>query len=260
MHLLFDHVVHFIKKHPSEAVREMKERGWHAVMGGQHEMWGTYNSLLYAGLSYIEFLAVEDINTAEASDNPLIQLLLHDKEGFGQICLRTDNIQALKENMDQKGFQTGEVIEAQRRRENGDLLQWKMLFIKNDEGLPCPFFIQWGQPDDVRLHDLKEAGILSEEQATRRVLSVHFGVKDMEKTVLNWATLLDKPASDTVEDKETGSRSRSIVLGSTELIFAEPTGPGLVADVIAKKEERPFMVTIGESESTDNIFNGVYRL
>jgi hypothetical protein len=68
-------------------------------IGGRHESWGTYNSLIYFGLSYIEFLGIENLFIAEKhEDNRLItqiveQLSKENREGpariqFEQIKLR----------------------------------------------------------------------------------------------------------------------------------------------------------------------------
>ncbi|WP_084220077.1 VOC family protein [Jeotgalibacillus soli] len=56
----FDHLVHFIKESVDVPVERLKQKGIHAVIGGIHENWGTQNSLLHAGLSYIEYLTIID--------------------------------------------------------------------------------------------------------------------------------------------------------------------------------------------------------
>jgi len=53
----FDHLVHFVQN-PLGAMEDAKKMGLHAFAGGNHEKWGTYNSLAYFGLSYIEFLGI----------------------------------------------------------------------------------------------------------------------------------------------------------------------------------------------------------
>ena len=53
--LLFDHLVHAVNCTPEEAAKQMQERGFHTALGGEHTTWGTWNSLCYFDLSYIEF-------------------------------------------------------------------------------------------------------------------------------------------------------------------------------------------------------------
>lgn len=263
MTLYFDHLVHFIQGNPMEAAKQMKVHGWEGVSGGRHEMWGTYNSLLYAGLSYIEFLAVENTETAEKSTNPLIQLLIQDQEGFGQVCLRTDGIEKQKEDLEHKGIQTSSVIHAERRRDNGDMLKWKMLFIEEeDPGLPYPFFIEWSGDDEKRFSEMKQSGIIPEKQAGRKISSVHFGVEDIEAASEKWSLLLNIQAGEAYMDSRLGSFCKSIAIGETKLIFIEPGGNEYINELLAKQGERPFLVTFdgNEQSETVEIFGGLYRL
>ncbi|RFU68265.1 VOC family protein [Bacillus sp. V59.32b] len=263
MTLYFDHLVHFVKGTPIEAIKKMELHGWEAVSGGRHEMWGTYNSLMYAGLSYIEFLAVENTETAKKSTNPLIELLVKDEEGFGQVCLRTNDIQKWKEDLERKGIQTSSVINAERRRENGDLLKWKMLFIEErDTGLPYSFFIEWSGDDEKRLSEMKQSGIIPQKQLGRKISSVHFGVKDIEATAEKWSSLLNIQAGEAYMDSRLGSFCKSITIGDTELIFIEPGENDYMTELLAKKGERPFLVTFdgNEASETVEIFGGLYSL
>ena len=81
-----DHVVYFTEKSPDEVVNEQSKMGWHAVIGGSHEKWGTHNALMYVENAYIEWLSVENKNIAENSNHQLVNLLLRDVsdgEGLG---------------------------------------------------------------------------------------------------------------------------------------------------------------------------------
>lgn len=163
MTLQIDHIVHFIHRHPKEIVDILKEKGFKAIMGGQHEHWGTYNSLLYSKKSYIEFLSVENKEVANKSDNPLIQQLtnfIKYGEGLGQVCFRTNNILQLKEMLIDQGYSTSKIINGSRKREDGKMIRWKMLFITDECELPYPFFIEWEQTDMERLKDLSEQGLI----------------------------------------------------------------------------------------------------
>jgi hypothetical protein len=131
MKLKLDHIVHFIDRQPHEAVEKLKAEGIYASMGGRHPLWGTFNSVAYFQSSYIEFLAVEDASIAVSSDNPLIQQLtkgVKKGERIGQICFRTDHIQALQEKFTENGLNSV-IHEGRRTRNDGKLIQWKMLFL-----------------------------------------------------------------------------------------------------------------------------------
>jgi hypothetical protein len=95
MQFFFDHLVWFLKE-PEKAISSLKQRGLHVVKGGRHESWGTYNTLIYFGLSYIEFLGIENLSIAEKhGENRLItqiveQLAKDGREGPAKIAIRTN--------------------------------------------------------------------------------------------------------------------------------------------------------------------------
>ena len=134
--LRFDHLVHAVHCTPEEAAKQMQERGFHTVLGGEHTNWGTWNSLCYFDLSYIEFLAVQHEEKAKKADNPLVQetvVKLQDGEGMLQIAIRTDAIEELAVKFNKHGLHTIEPFEGKRMRKDGRLLEWKMLFVKQEE-------------------------------------------------------------------------------------------------------------------------------
>jgi len=190
--MFLDHIVHFINKEPQAAVDYWKQQGMHAAIGGRHLNWGTHNALLYTRDSYIEWLAVEKPEVAEAANHPLTELLLHDKTGFGTLCLRTESIADLNSRLNREGFETSGVLDAERRTDTGELIQWKMLFIKEavTDQLPPPFFIQWQDGDEQRYAGLRNRGAIvpaNEELSIERLV---FGVKDPEAVENVWRNIL----------------------------------------------------------------------
>ena len=147
-----DHVVYFTNENLKNVVEEQNRKGYGAVMGGRHEKWGTANALLYTNNAYIEWLTIEDREKAEkaAVDQPLVAQFLHDKQygdGWATVCFSVDRMEIWKEELDNKGFQTTDILSASRRTEEGQLLRWKMLFIEQTptSELPYPFFIEWAE-------------------------------------------------------------------------------------------------------------------
>ncbi|WP_419881041.1 VOC family protein [Peribacillus sp. B-H-3] len=264
MDLLFDHLVHFINRSPAEAADKMKEIGRHAVIGGKHEKWGTWNSLMHAGLAYIEFLAVNDIKKARHADNDLISLLLqnHHHEGFGAICFRTQDISSLRNVLLQKGMNPKKVIHAERRLEDGALLQWKMLFIEQKEGeLPLPFFIEW-EEDSIRLKNLLDRGIIIKSGADEGISSVYFRVKNCKATAAKWSMLLDAKIEEFYLDHTLDCFCGSIIAGGTRLIFAEPSSKCKVSADIEEIGQKPFKVcikTINGKDSVQEIMGSWYE-
>lgn len=107
--LRFDHLVHAVHGTPEEAAKQMQELGFHTALGGEHTIWGTWNSLSYFDLSYIEFLAVQHEEKAKEAENPLVQetvVKLQGGEGMLQIAIRTDAIEELADKFSKYGLQT----------------------------------------------------------------------------------------------------------------------------------------------------------
>ncbi|UQD53793.1 VOC family protein [Bacillus methanolicus] len=243
MKLELDHVVHFLNRHPIEAVNLLKNHGYHAVMGGRHENWGTHNSLFYNGLSYVEFLAIEDQHKANETDNPLVQQLTKDirnGEGVGQICLRTNNISVLKQTIRKRGFNTSEIFEGSRRREDESVIRWKMLFILEKNFMPFPFFIEWEQTDEERLHELKKLRMITEDQENRSIKSVSYTVHNAEKAAKKWSKLFDVPIHNFSNSDEI---TASIQIGGLEIVFVQPAlKESSLYKVLQQRGERPFLV------------------
>ena len=166
--LRFDHLVHAVHGTPEEAAKQMQELGFHTVLGGEHTNWGTWNSLNYFDLSYIEFLAVQHEEKAKEAENPLVQetvVKLQNGEGMLQIAIRTDAIEELAVNFNKYGLHTIGPFEGKRMRKDGRLLEWKMLFVKQEENGPkLPFFIQWNETDEERRNDLRNSGTITEHK------------------------------------------------------------------------------------------------
>ncbi|MED1467860.1 VOC family protein [Bacillus salipaludis] len=235
--LQLDHIIHFINRNPEEAVHKWEKYGLKAIRGGSHINWGTYNSLLYFGLSYIEYLAVEKPVVANQSENPLISQLLNDSkqfEGFGQICFRTSDIVRLKEDLKTKGYHPTEIFEGKRLRDDGVEISWKMLFIQHDGALPYPFFIQWNQNDQERLEDLKRSEMLPSRQENHSVKSISFVVSNVAQVVADWARLFGVP----IESKNI------IKVGRTDLVFHDKKNSEILTNIYKLKGDRPFQVEI----------------
>lgn len=190
--MLLDHIVHFISKKPEEAAAYWNNLGYGAAVGGRHVNWGTKNSLLYMKNCYIEWLALEDPAVATNADHPLTEWLLYEKSGFGTICFRTDDLNALDKRLKDEGFETTGVLDAERLTASGEKIQWKMLFLieKVSDRLPAPFFIQWQGSDEERFEKLRESGMLVPESEALEIEKCILGVLDVEESEEKWKKLL----------------------------------------------------------------------
>ncbi|HSP23334.1 MAG TPA: VOC family protein [Planococcus sp. (in: firmicutes)] len=179
--MFLDHIVHFTKLEPAKAVQAWGSYGFHAAMGGQHVQWGTHNALFYMKDCYIEWLALADLSVAERANHPLTKLLLHDEEGLGTICLRTDDIASLDTRLRKEGFETTGVLDAERKTGTGETIRWKMLFIEQEvtDALSAPFFIEWRQSDSERYSALRERDAIKPDNEKLSVEVCVFGVHDI---------------------------------------------------------------------------------
>jgi Glyoxalase-like domain len=250
MQLSFDHLVCFLKK-PEEAILPLKERGIHAVKGGRHELWGTYNSLTYFGLSYIEFLGIENLSIAERhEDNRLItqivdQLSKRKQEGPARIAVRTDSITKLTEKFKGKGYKVYGPIPGERVRSDGQVIRWSLLFPENEiNELPLPFFIQWEKSDEERFVELEEQGLIDSSELGAKFVSVGLIVKNLDQTINKWGELINLKPSEEFIDTTINARCRKLDLSGTMLLFCSPIGEGLAEKVLKEKGETTFLVNL----------------
>ncbi|WP_161598919.1 VOC family protein [Bacillus mesophilum] len=193
MNITLDHVVHFIADTPKNVVDTFQNKGIHAVPGGSHQHWGTYNGLLYTASSYIEFFAIEHDVIAAGSDNPLVKYLrerIKREEGIGQICFRTDNMNNLQQHLHKQDLKTLPIFNGSRVRDDGKRIQWKMLFIEEtDPSIPFPFFIEWAENDDIRLTELKNSGFIHPALENSYIELIQWPVPDFKQAARAWSPL-----------------------------------------------------------------------
>ncbi|MCM3736827.1 VOC family protein [Bacillus cytotoxicus] len=264
--LQFDHLVHVVRCSPADVINQMKIHGFHVVQGGEHTNWGTHNSLCYFDLAYIEFLAVQNQEIANQSENPLIQQVvqkLQGGEGMLQIALRTEHMEELAERLIEQGFHISGPLEGKRMRDDGTLLIWKMLFIEQEEEGPrFPFFIEWSEPDEKRRDDLQRKGVISpHNNQIIEMKTVFYAVANVNETSKRWKDLLQLEMSPPKINKEWNVITQSFSLGEIAIQFCEPLGNGIGQNQLTNNGEGPFAVEFeGENEkmSVCHIWNGMY--
>lgn len=214
--MYLDHIVHHVAKTPKEVADDWSEKGFHAVIGGRHTHWGTYNALLYTKTSYIEWLALEHEDIAKNANHPLINLLLHDLKtapGFGTICIRTTTIDELCQQLEEKGIETSGVLQAERKTTSGLVRKWKMLFVKEEisDAIPTPFFIEWEESDEERYQLLQDDGTIRPENFDLSISSCEFHVNNPREVMDKW-----KKYFDLAEEEE-----HILLLKNTKLVFKQ---------------------------------------
>ncbi len=250
MAFAFDHLVYFTDKELNDHIDQLKKHGLYAVQGGSHKHWGTYNALCYFGLSYVEFLAVENEEIARtATENPLIgQLMssLPDKQGPGQFAIRTDRMDELKLQLEQKGLET-RLFPGSRKREDGSILNWKLLFITNydKENLLPPFFIDWLEPDSKRETDLRGKGLIGNHPSMDlRMDHLKVIVENAKETSFLWQDWLGLSEGGSYINDDLQADCTVLKLEGCELHFCSPFGEGPVRDLLNTKGEHPYELVL----------------
>jgi hypothetical protein len=196
MNITFDHIVHFTQQ-PEKAMQAFQEQGFKAFKGGNHPNWGTHNCLCYFNnLAYIEWIGIKDLEVASQSDNLLIQQIYSDStsvgEGFTQLAFRTNQIDELANLLKNKQYNVIGPVAGSRKRDDGTTLTWSMLFIKDD--FRYPFFIQWGQPDEIREKTMAEW--MKHPVGPTSMSTIHLSSPDPGTALKKFAHLFDQSEAD----------------------------------------------------------------
>lgn len=267
MDFQFDHLVHYVEE-PYQVIPILKEKGIHAVKGGKHQNRPTYNVLSYFDLSYIEYIGTTNRQELEAIKHPKysnIETIINDnyQEGFVRFVVRTKDIEAAATHFRQKGLDIVGPKPLSRRRPDGTLLEWKLLYVgSEDESLQLPYIIEWGETDEERRKDLIEQQTIVEHPSDARFSHVTFAVNDLDDIIQKWSDwlVLEEVGSEYTDEK-LNAVCRTLKLPGGNLVFASPLGDGIVREVLAKRGEKPFLVNfIGHQEQTFDMFGGKHMM
>ena len=268
MEFCFDHLVWFSKR-PEEAISLLRQIGIHTARGGRHEFWGTYNSLSYFGLSYIEFLGIENFSIAvNQEDNRLVTQIVEllgkgNQEGPARVAIRTNSIERLAVKLKEEGYIVYGPLSGERVRADGQVIRWSLLFPEGkDSDLTLPFFIQWEKSDEVRLFEFEKQGLIgSHPLGNLKLESVGFVVQNLEETLSTWGKLLDLQQSEEFIDSSINACCRELELSGTKLRFCTPIREGLAADVLKRRGPAPFLANLeGANQSRFfEVMNGYFH-
>lgn len=266
MTLAFDHFVHFTSN-PEAALLKFKELGLHAEQGGRHENLGTYNVLSYYGLSYIEFIGIFDHSLVQTSTNvkhslPASFVKNNFMEGPLRIALRTQDIQGDAERFSKLGLEVVGPIILTRTQPDGQILSWKLLFIgEENQSFELPFLIQWDETDEERMNGLVQKGFIGKHSYEDvKIDSIGYVVKNAEEQAKLWSDFFQLKSENVSIDEQLGAKGIKLVVPGGDIIFYEPTGPGIVEDTLNRKGEGLFTLQFkGASAQDITLFNTLYR-
>lgn len=263
----FDHLVHFVNS-PTKALEAFQFIGLHAVEGGRHESLGTYNSLSYYGLSYIELIGVYDQQLAESASDlkySLRESFKRDQfqEGLSRIALRSTNLEEVAEKFQELGLEVYGPHAMSRKRPDGSVVSWKLLYAgKQGQKLDLPFFIQWDEGDEEREQDLINRSIIAPHEKGNIQLSyVGFAVENAEETAKKWAQYLQLEEGETFIDESLHATGKTLHLKGGDIVLFSPNGKGTVSNVLETKGEKPFLVQFSGANQEEEIVisEAIYR-
>ena len=146
MILKFDHIIHYIDQldrfsFPGDVIK--------LHSGGYHHKYGTFNKLGYINENYIELLDVENneklkkmAKTIEGGVAFATQIVQEKYEqGFKNICLRTNDIEAVKNKLQSERVEVVGPIQMERDTHKDGKVKWQLLYIMNqdDDEIKPPF-------------------------------------------------------------------------------------------------------------------------
>lgn len=262
----FDHFIHFVNS-PEKARERYGGLNLHAVEGGRHENHGTFNALSYFGLSYVELIGVFDksVLTGVAEPHSLRATIVANNFGDGgaRIALRSKDLLAEAERFKKLGLEVVGPTDLSRRRPDGSLVSWQLLFVgKQGEYPELPFFIQWDESDEERLADLTERGTIADHPLGDVELSaVGFAVKDISTVTQKWSNYLQLEVGDSYVDDSLNAKAQVLKLQGGNIVFYEPLGDGKVKEVLDTHGEKPFLLELKNTkeEKDVEVFGAIYR-
>lgn len=265
MTLKFDHFVHFLPD-PNKAVDAFRQIGLHAVPGGKHEHHGTFNSLSYFGLSYVELLGVFDedlVKQAGQTKYSLRDTLIANNFAYGpqRFALRSNDLHALGEHLRALDYEVIGPTPLSRTRPDGSIVSWQLLFAgKPSEKIGLPFFIQWDEDDDVRHEDLVQRGVIAEHpRGDVQVDGVALAVQSIDEVIDDYANALQLERSQKYFDEEWNATAQRLLLPGGDIIFYEPNGEGVVKQALANRPGIFALELISDSAEQAKYENAIYR-
>ena len=140
MKLKFDHMIHYVDqlkgfKYPGELLK--------IHSGGKHHQYGTFNRL---DVENVEKLKKEA--KTEKGRVAFATKIVQDnfKQGFKTMAFRTEDIERVKQSLNERHIDTIGPINMDRENKKGEKIRWKLLYIADlDYMVRPPFFIEWNK-------------------------------------------------------------------------------------------------------------------
>lgn len=240
----FDHAVIAVRD-LDQAMEAYRDLGFEVAPGGRHENRGTHNALVRFGADYLELLAVYDPERARESGpngRALAEFTRERRGGLVGYALATDDIEAEAARLRGAGLDIVGPFAMRRERPDGRVLTWRLLVpVDVPWRRRWPFFIQWDEPDEVRLSAEKTGAHLN---GVRCVVGVSVVVGDLDGASELYSGLFESEPFRRDAVARLGARRASFDLGGFHVDLLAPSGEGLVKDALVEVGEGLFEVRL----------------
>jgi glyoxalase-like protein len=140
MRFYLDHVIVAVRD-LERAVKDWESIGLIATDGGAHPKVGTRNALVrFPDRSFLELMAIDDREKLHAYAPVLLALLERHADRPFSWSLRTDDIEAARQALAERGFQMLPIWPGEALRDSGKIARWRTLHIQ-EAGFP--FLVQY---------------------------------------------------------------------------------------------------------------------
>jgi hypothetical protein len=140
-----DHAIYAVEDLDAADKRFSERFGLASVRGGRHRGWGTANRIIPLGTTYLELVAVVDLEEAGGSDfgRAVLEAVAQREQLVGW-AVATDDIEPIARRLDL------EVVAGSRTRPDGSTLSWRVAGLARAmEAGALPLFIQWDGPSEL---------------------------------------------------------------------------------------------------------------
>jgi len=241
----FDHAVIAVAN-LERAIEAYRALGFEVSLGGRHEHRGTHNALIrFNGADYVELLGIYDpVKAIESGLNgrTLAEFVRDRQGGLVGHCYATDDIEADAARMREARLEMVGPFEMRRERPDGRALTWRLLV---PEDIPWrrrwPFFIEWNDPDEVRL---AVEGLGDHANGARSVSGVAVAVNDLEEAVRLYSLLFGQEPTRRDEVTDLTATRTSFDVRGFVIDLLSPAGNGPVQEMLDRDGEGPFEVKI----------------
>jgi len=207
--------------------------------GGIHTGKGTHNAIAFNEHDYLELLAIRD-QAEYLSGSPWGGLVEFIRSGGGlrYIIVQSDDLAADVAAMRSRGVEVGDAVDGGRRTPAGQELRWKAATLGERNPLPI-FFIQHLTPLGERRRQVPDTphpnGVVHVERA-------YIAVPDVAAAAATYSRVLGVLAPKLERGTVINADMALFNLGPGGLTLAQPVGPGVAADALARRGPGPFQV------------------